>query len=76
MHAIATSPLALNPELAVLLERAAAALEMLDNDRAEELQDLLDQIESAASVSSGEKLEALQAELEDFLYYISTDTDS
>lgn len=76
MHANATSAVALNPELAALVERAAAALEMLDNDRAEELQDLLDQIESAASVNSSEKLEALQAELEDFLYYISTDTDS
>jgi len=76
MHATDASAVALNPELAALVERAQVALKTLDNGRAEELQDLLDQIESAASKNSEADLEELQAELEDFLYYASTDADS
>lgn len=76
MHATDTSAVALNPELAALVERAQVALKTLDNERAEELQDLLDQIDSAASKNSDADLEELQAELEDFLYYTSTDADS
>lgn len=76
MHTADTSAVALNPELTALIERAQVALKTLGNERAEELQDLLDQIESAASQNSEADLEELQAELEDFLYYASTNTDS
>ncbi len=76
MHTVDTSAVALNPELTALIERAQVALKTLGNERAEELQDLLDQIESAASKNSEADLEELQAELEDFLYYASTNTDS
>lgn len=76
MHTVDTSAVALNPELTALIERAQVALKTLGNERAEELQDLLDQIESAASKNSEADLEELQAELEDFLYYASTNTES
>jgi molecular chaperone DnaK len=59
----------LNPEMSALIERAQEALKTLEGDRAEELQDLLSQIETAASGDLDEDLETLQSELEDFLYY-------
>jgi molecular chaperone DnaK len=59
------------PELAALLNRAAQTLETLDAEQAEELQDLLAQIENAIADDSAE-LPQLQTELEDFLYYVNT----
>ncbi|WP_373529006.1 Hsp70 family protein [Nostoc sp.] len=59
------------PELAALLESAGQALLTVDEEQAEELQDLLAKIEDAIANNSAE-LPQLQAELEDFLYYIST----
>ncbi|MBD2304965.1 Hsp70 family protein [Chroococcidiopsis sp. FACHB-1243] len=69
-----SSTVVLNPELTALIERAQVAIEQLDEDRAAQLQDLLDQIEAAASEDDAE-LEELQAELEDFLYYANTDAE-
>ncbi len=54
----------LSAELTQLIEQARAKLETLDDEKSEELQDLLDQIEEADS-----DLEVLQSEIEDFLYY-------
>jgi len=75
VEATDTSVVVFSPELTTLIERAQVALEQLDDDRAAQLQDLLDQIEAAASENDAE-LEELQAELEDFLYYANTDTDA
>ncbi|ODH01986.1 heat-shock protein Hsp70 [Nostoc sp. KVJ20] len=61
----------ITPELAALLNGAGQALLTVDEEQAEELQDLLDQIENAIADNSAE-LTQLQTELEDFLYYIST----
>ncbi|QMS87400.1 Hsp70 family protein [Nostoc edaphicum CCNP1411] len=61
----------ITPELAALLNGAGQALLTVDEEQAEELQDLLDQIENAIADNSPE-LTQLQTELEDFLYYIST----
>jgi len=66
----------LDPELALLVERADQALETLNPEQAEELQDLLDRIEAADSVGQTAELNQLQEELEDFLYYVSTNTDT
>ncbi len=66
----------LDPELALLVERAAQALETLNPEQAEELQDLLDRIEAADSAGQTAELNQLQEELEDFLYYVSTNTDT
>ncbi len=59
------------PELAALLNRAQQALITVEAEQALELQDLLDQIENAIANNSTE-LAQLQEELEDFLYYAST----
>ncbi|NHC35919.1 Hsp70 family protein [Scytonema millei] len=67
-----SSAVVFNPELTALIERAQVALEQLDDDRAAQLQDLLDQIEAAASEDDAELAE-LQAELEDFLYYANVE---
>jgi molecular chaperone DnaK len=61
----------ITPELAALLDRAQQALLTVDEEQLEELQDLLDQIENAIANNSTE-LAQLQEELEDFLYYAST----
>jgi molecular chaperone DnaK len=61
-------------ELAALLDRAQQTLSTLDEEQATELQDLLEQIENATSNDSVE-LPQLQEELEDFLYYVSTDEE-
>ncbi len=58
-------------ELSLVLERAQDVLPTLDSEQAEELQDLLAEIETAIAVNSPE-LPELQDELEDFLYYAST----
>ena len=63
--------IAIAPEMAALLERAQQALLTMDSEQAEELQDLLDQIENALANNSTE-LPQLQEELSDFLYYVST----
>jgi molecular chaperone DnaK len=64
---------ALTSEQSALIERAETALESMTGDRAEELQDLLDQIDSSSAAQRTELL----SELEDFLYYVSsTDTDA
>lgn len=68
----ATDAAEIAPELAPLLDSAQQLLETIDEDQAEELQDLLDQIEDAINNNS-EELPQLQEELEDFLYYASTD---
>ncbi len=60
------------PELAALLDSGKQLLETVDAEQALELQDLLDEIENAIANSSAE-LPQLQEELEDFLYYASTD---
>jgi molecular chaperone DnaK len=62
------------PELVALLNGAQQALLTVDEEQAEELQDLLDQIENAIANNS-EELTELQVELEDFLYYISTNEE-
>ncbi|MCC5617323.1 heat-shock protein Hsp70, partial [Nostoc sp. CHAB 5836] len=62
------------PELAALLNDAQQALLTVDEEQAEELQDLLEQIENAIANNS-EELTQLQVELEDFLYYISTNEE-
>ncbi|MGJ5631560.1 Hsp70 family protein [Nostoc sp. CALU 1950] len=64
----------ITPELAALLNGAKQALLTVDEEQAEELQDLLDQIENANADNSAE-LTQLQTELEDFLYYISTNQE-
>jgi molecular chaperone DnaK len=64
--------------LAMLLERADSALETLDEDQAEELQALIEQLETAmadSQASSGDSAMAkLQEELEDFLYYLNAES--
>ena len=62
--------IAIAPEMAALLERAQKALLTMDSEQAEELQDLLGQIENALANNSTE-LPQLQEELSDFLYYAS-----
>ncbi|MEC4819717.1 MAG: Hsp70 family protein, partial [Scytonema sp. PMC 1069.18] len=59
------------PELAALLDRSQQALLTVDAEQAEELQDLLEQIQNAIANNSAE-LPQLQEELEDFLYYATT----
>lgn len=63
-----------DPELANLLDRAQQVLETLDAEQAEELQDLLNAIESARADATAD-LSQLQEELEDFLYYLSTNAE-
>jgi len=62
-------PLPLSSELSALVDRAQTALPSLAPDQAEELQELLDQITATAAGETDDDLDALQAELEDFLYY-------
>jgi molecular chaperone DnaK len=62
------------PELETLLERAKAALSTLDAEQASELQNLISQVEEAIAQDK-EELPQLQEELEDFLYYASTNEE-
>jgi molecular chaperone DnaK len=64
----------ITPELSALLDGAQKLLETIDEEQAEELQDLLDQIEDAITNNSTE-LPELQEELEDFLYYANNDEE-
>ena len=61
----------ISPELTALLENAQKALFIVDEVQEEELHELLDKVDDAIADNSPE-LPELQAELEDFLYYIST----
>ena len=71
---VITDAVKIDPELAALLDRAQQVLETLDEEQAEELQELLDQIEDAIADDSAE-LPQLQEELSDFLYYASTNEE-
>lgn len=70
------TPVSLSPELTALMDRARAAMTILAAEQAEELKDLLQQIDAAAQGESDTDLEVLQAELEDFLYYGMPDATS
>ncbi|MBW4658592.1 MAG: Hsp70 family protein [Drouetiella hepatica Uher 2000/2452] len=65
-----TIPIA--PELVALLTRARQALDTLEGEQVEELQDLLDDIAEAIADSETELIANLQEELADFLYYATT----
>lgn len=65
----------IDAELEELVDSAHQALETLSAEQAEELQDLLTQLESAISTGSEESLAEVREELEDFLYYASTSDD-
>ena len=71
---VITDAVKISPELAALLDRAQQVLETLDEEQAEELQELLDQIEDAIADDSAD-LPQLQEELSDFLYYASTNEE-
>ncbi|MBO3460446.1 Hsp70 family protein [Aetokthonos hydrillicola Thurmond2011] len=68
-------PIEIDPELQALLNRAEKVIETLDDEQAEELQDLLDQIEDAIAEESSQ-LPEMQQELEDFLYYASSNEEA
>lgn len=59
----------LDPQLVALLERSQQLLDTLEGEQAEELEDLLDQLEDAIAQGEITTLSQLQGELEDFLYY-------
>lgn len=67
-----SSEVKLEPGLALLVNRAHQALESLSPEQAEELEELLDRVESARSNPDAAESIELQEELEDFLYYAST----
>lgn len=64
----------IDPELAKLIDNAEQLLENLNEDQAEELEELLDQIKEAIATDSTE-LPDLQEELEDFLYYANNEEE-
>jgi molecular chaperone DnaK len=71
----------IDPELADLLDRAHQVLETLDEEQAEELQELIDQLETKIQTlpdsersTDDPEITPLQEELQDFLYYISTNS--
>jgi molecular chaperone DnaK len=63
-----------DPELAALIDRSQQVMETLEADQAEELRDLLDQLETAIAEGQTETIANLQEELSDFLYYVTTNT--
>jgi molecular chaperone DnaK len=65
--------LSLDPELLTLMERAQQALDTLEEEQAEELQDLLNQLEAAIAANESETIDRLKEEIEDVLYYATTD---
>ncbi|MBR8833947.1 MAG: Hsp70 family protein [Stigonema ocellatum SAG 48.90 = DSM 106950] len=71
---VVTDDAKISPDLAALLARAQQVIESLEEEQAEELQNLLDQIDNAMARDSAE-LPQLQEELDDFLYYASTDEE-
>jgi len=64
----------LDPELATLVDRAQKMLTALKGEQAEELQNLLDQLEDALAENDPNAVSEVQEELSDFLYYITTNT--
>ena len=66
----------IDPDLADLLDRAQQALETLDEEQSEELQTLIGQLQTAIVNDYDIAVSKLQEELEEFLYYVSTNTDS
>lgn len=66
--------ISLDPELATLIDRAQNMLTTLQEEQAEELQDLLDQLEEALGEDDPSTISELQEELSDFLYYVTTNT--
>jgi molecular chaperone DnaK len=60
---------ALTPEQTAILQRAETALQSMEGERADELQDLFDQVVEMLSADPSADLSDLMAELEDFLYY-------
>jgi molecular chaperone DnaK len=67
-----TESIALDPELTALIERARQFLDSLEEPQAEELQDLLDQLEVAIAEDDPEAVSEIQEEISDFLYYVTT----
>ncbi|NJP12107.1 MAG: Hsp70 family protein [Leptolyngbyaceae cyanobacterium RU_5_1] len=63
-----------DPELAVLIDQAQQTLETLEGEQAKELQDLLDQLQDALAEGEANTISELQAELSDFLYYVTSNT--
>jgi molecular chaperone DnaK len=61
--------IALNPKLAALINRAEQAKQRLEGDQADELQELLEQLDDAIAEADTEAIAELQSELEDLLYY-------
>lgn len=66
----------IDADLEELLNSAHKALETLPAEQAEELQDLITQVESAISKGSQASLAQVREELEDFLYYATTGDDA
>ncbi len=66
----------ISPDLADLLGRAQKTLTTLDEDQTEELKTLIEQLQTAIVNDYDIAIPNLQEELEDFLYYISTNSDS
>jgi molecular chaperone DnaK len=69
-----TDAIKITPQINALLERAKQQLLTMDQEQSEELQGLLNKIEHVSDENSGE-LPQLQEELEDFLYYASTNEE-
>ncbi len=63
-------------DLVEMLNRAHQTLETLDEDQAEELVAIIDQLQAAIDSYDDDAIAKLQAELEDFLYYVNTNTEA
>jgi molecular chaperone DnaK len=62
----------LDPALLALLDRARATIPTLDPDQAEELEDLLNQLEEAIANEQTDDIPQIQEDIEDLLYYAAT----
>jgi molecular chaperone DnaK len=62
----------LDPEFVALIERSHQLLETLDEEESGELQDLLSQLSVAVAEGDTDTMSELQAEISDFLYYVTT----
>lgn len=62
--------------LTTLIEQAQQALETLEPEQSEEIKELLQQVEAAQAAEDSETLTQLQEELEDALYYASTQEEA
>ncbi len=66
-----------DPELLDLQARSCALLSTLeDEDEVSELEDLIEQLQESITNRDREEIATAQAELADFLYYATTNTDS